>query len=515
MATYVRDKSQEQQLKKLAAIYKGTLYADRPPPGKTEDERGNKIPFRKRQPQVQRRLPKRLVRAVANLLFGGNRFPTFTHDDATVQKAAGAVVEMLLLASRAVKQARLALRDGAIAITFAVVDGEPAIRTWSAAEVGRVEWDERRPDRITLIRILKQFSQQEKDATGKVITRRYWFRRDYTPEAEIEYEPVPVDEARDPESPDVRWVPKEDNPAPHGFGFVFGEWIPILTEEDDDRRGESLLENLDSLLEAVDYNLSHLDRVLEYHAEPWVARSGDGGMSGALPELDPDTGEPLPGRLAVGKGDGDILDLGVDGTIKFVEMQGTIQNIQQKHLEELERMIRTDTHVVEVSAETAVTADSRPALERIYAPMIDLCDELRTEIGERGLARLVAKLLVALARYQRGGQEVVLPEGVSLERIPDDPRRLQLGLDWGSYFEPTAVDRQNEATAVSTAVVAGMPRHLAMRYLLPLFGVSGTELDTVIKAIEAEEQESRTAARQERAEDRDIDEALRGERLAA
>jgi hypothetical protein len=221
--------------------------------------------------------------------------------------------------------------------------------------------------------------------------------------------------------------------------------------------------------------------------------------------------------LAVSKGDGDILDLGPDGAVKFVEMQGTIQEIQQKHLGDLERMLRSDTHVVEVDPDMALKADSRPALERVYAPMIALADELRTDLGERGLAVLLGKILVALARFARQGQAVQLPETkgkdgrmapVSLDGVPGDPRQVSLGLDWGPYFDATAVDRQAEAGAVQTAVLAGLPRSYALRYLGPFFGVTGSDLDELVKEAKAAEAEERAGTAQGRAMDEDIEVAL-------
>ncbi|HEY8432328.1 MAG TPA: hypothetical protein VIL20_28340 [Sandaracinaceae bacterium] len=512
---YVRDAQQEQRLKVLKALYENEAYKHLPPPSQTEDPTGRKLSFRERQPQVMRRLPKRLVRSMASMLFGGFRFPTFTHPNPNVQAAANALSDQLRLPSRALKQARLALRDGAIAVTFAIVDGEVVLRTWSASQVQRVEWDERRPDRITLIRILYAYTEKQPDGS----TKRLWFRRDYTTEAEVEYEPIDATIYPNPDAENVPWRAKADNPPPHNFGFVFGEWLTCFSEEDDDHRGESLLENMDTIFAAIDYNLSHLDRVLEYHAEPWVARSGEGPFDSALPDIDAVSGEPIRGRLAITKGDGDILDLGPDGTIKFVEMQGAIQEIQQKHLQDLERMLRTDTQVVEVDPEMAIRADSRPALERVYAPMLSLADELRTDLGERGLAVLLSKILVALARYARQGQTVRLPETrgpdgrptvVSLDGVPDDPRSLSLGLDWGPYFETTAVDRQAEAAAVQTAVLAGLPRSYALRYLGPFFGVTGAELDELVAEAKAAEAEERIAAAQGRAMDQDIEAALAG-----
>lgn len=512
---YVRDSKQDQRLKALKDLYDGEAYAKLPPPSKTEDANGRKIPFRERQPQVIRRLPKRLVRSMASLLFGGFRFPTITHADEQVQAAANAISTELRLPSRSLKQARLALRDGAMAMTFAVVDGEVVLRTWSASQVQRVEWDPRRPDRITLIRVLYRYTERQRDGT----TRRLWFRRDYTTEAEIEYEPVDSAEHPDPEAEGIPWTAKADNPPPHNFGFVFGEWLTCFSEEDGDNRGESIFENMDSILAAIDYNLSHLDRVLEYHAEPWVARSGEGQFDSALPDIDAVTGEPIPGRLAISKGDGDIIDVGPEGAIKFVEMQGTIQEIQQKHLQDLERMLRTDTHVVEVDPEMAIQADSRPALERVYAPMLALADELRTDLGESGLAVLMAKILVALARFKAAGQTVRLPEiwdeeakipvPVSLDGAGTDPQALSLVLDWGPYFDTTAVDRQNEATATQAAVTAGLPPSYAMRYLGPFFGVDGDELEELVGALRAQEENERRGGAQDRAMDEDIDDALR------
>lgn len=513
---YVRDTRQEQRLKALRALYKSEAYQHLPPPSQTEDATGRKIPFRERQPKVIRRLPKRLVRSMASMLFGGFRFPTFTHADPDVQAAANVLSEQLRLPSRALKQARLALRDGAMAMTFAIVDGEVVLRTWSASQVQRVEWDERRPDRITLIRILYPYTERQPDGTAKNL----WFRRDYTTEAEIEYEPIDAVAFPDPDADDVPWREKEDNPPPHNFGFVFGEWLACFGEEDDDRRGESLLEHMDTIFAAIDYNLSHLDRVLEYHAEPWVARSGDVPLDAAVPDIDAVSGEPIPGRLAITKGDGDILDLGPDGTIKFVEMQGTIQEIQQRHLQDLERMLRTDTQVVEVDPEMAVRADSRPALERVYAPMLALADELRTDLGDHGLAVLMAKILVALKRFQAAGQRVRLPEvwdeqasrmvPVNLDGVGDDPHTLSLGLDWGPYFEATAVDREAEARATQIAVSAGLPHSYAIRYLGPFFGVEGDELEALVAALREQEEAGRRGAGQDRAMDRDIDDALAG-----
>lgn len=439
-------------------------------------ERSWWVPLKMRRPSMTYRLGKIIVDSFTNLLFGENRFPTIRCEgDHKTEDFLQTIARVGRLPLKMIRARNLGGACGTVGVSWCFRHGKPRFEVHEAKNLFVHTWDDRLeliPSHVTEVYL---FSKTKWD--GKAFTKQwYWFRRDWTQEADIVFEDEPV-----PQDPNkqIEWKVDMSRSNFHGDGVCHLEWIQNLPSDEID--GVPDYEGLYEDFDVIDTLTSVVSK-------------------GAISNLDP-TLKVKMDRMemdfhGIRKGSENAVVVGKDGDADYLELSGSSIDAGIKLIEALRRTtLETAQCVVPDPHEVAAQGTSSVAMKMMYAPMTSKADVLREQYGmaiERMLSniarvcreKLAADVTVIEEVEEEDGKKkttetaarffIALPPKIEKEKLVDPltneetdeeiERKIErepgdgeeVSLQWPPYFAPTPQDQGQVATFLQTAT-GGQP----------------------------------------------------------
>jgi hypothetical protein len=249
-----------------------------------------------------------------------------------------------------------------------------------------------RSDEVVFLRYMYPFASEVATSAGGAQTKtsKRWRRRDYLPDAIVEYEDVEVQSST--QAP-VDWVAKPLEP--HKWGVVPLVWMTPRGTRAGATDGPSLLSGpVQSIIEAIDRTMSLKDSSVALNCSPpLVTIDVADRRTRLLIEQD------LAGQNDPSPADAGAVynfeSIGEHPSVMLLEVSGTAAKSAEEHLADLDAMLDRATGVVEYDQSEAGGALSGVALERMLEPTIARVNAYRSRIGPQ-LVRLAQKLAKAL-----------------------------------------------------------------------------------------------------------------------
>lgn len=428
------------------------------------------VPLKTRRPSAPYRLPRAIVDAFTNLIFGYQRWPTVRcPGDPDTEEFVRAVVEVTKLRTLMVRARALGGSCGTTGLSWRISKGVPRIRVHAAKHIYVHAWADREllmPGHVTEI---YRFPRDEWDDQKKQFTRNwYWFRHDWTPVADVAFREIKADPGVDP-----AWIIDEENSYRHDDGFCHFVWVQNLPTDSEDIDGVPDYEGLYENFDALDLLNSVLVRGTTLNLDPTL-----------ILKLDPE----IVALHGIKKGSDNSLSVGLAGDARYMELQGSSVQVGTTLFTKMrEAALEVAQCIIPDPNQIGAAGTSSVALKVVYAPMLGKADVLREQY--EGAMRTLLTQITISARRQMDGPPVVLtddegnetemeptielpprmvtvdvldeqgnPTGEKQERaVPVRPGpSSRLVFDWGDYFLPTPSDQQQTASTLSAMVTGNL-----------------------------------------------------------
>lgn len=479
----------ERMIAAREALYRGEQYEGRGlAPSWDKTAPGSKrVPLRFQRPSVQYDLPKLSVRRVTSMLFGEGRVPHLgfelvdegpedsAQDEASedVEKEVAEWLEDLAKRSHLWRKclvwSRLGCAAGSACMVWSVFDGDLEFRPLRSQHCTPV-FDPRRPGRLVELELRYKFPKvvRETARDGSVVERcvDYWHRETWDAERHTVYQDAPVDErGREPV-----WTVADE--VMHGLGRVPGVWVRAFDDADEAAiDGEPLFDDVD-LIEDIDRTLSQKSRALRYNLDPTRVWFG-------LTEQD---------EARVRNADGPAVSVSskTDGAdVTQLELNGSSLGVAEEHANAQRARALETTRVVSPDPDKLLAAaNSRVALELLYAPMLELVGELRATFGG-ALEELLGQIIDAV----RSGP--LSARGALTIRPPLALPAGNVCLSWGQHFEATIAEQSAAASTASLLVSDRLlDRETAVKWVCRRLGIG--DASAVLRALEEQDQPQST-----------------------
>lgn len=421
------------------------------------------IPLRSRRPSSPYRLARVIVNAFTNMVFGEGRFPTLRVDgDTDTQDFVQTLVRMMNMPVRMIGARNIGGSVGTVGLSYCYVEGKPRLEVHNGKNLFVHEWVDRTQCLPRHVTELFQLPRDEWDPQKRRYVRNtYWYRRDWTPNVDVLFEPVLDEPGKDP-----IWVPDLQRSEQHNDGQTHFAWIQNRPSDDVD--GLPDYEGLYEGFDTIDLLLSVITRGATLNLDPTLKL-----------KMDPD----IVNRMGVKKGSDNALVTGKDGDADYLELDGGSIEAGIKLFEAKRRaMLEVAQCVIPNPDEITANGTSSVAMKMLYAPMIGTCDLLREQYA-RGIVQVLEPLVTVARMASRSSvttfddqgqpqdveRHVMLPPRVErepqldgdgnptgeenikqVERTPGEGGEIEP--QWGPYFMPTPTDQSNTVTTLSTAV---------------------------------------------------------------
>lgn len=431
-------------------------------------ERSFWVPLKMRRPSMTYRLGKIIVDSFTALIFGENRFPSIkVEGDEQTEDLLQTLVRIGKLPLKMIRARTLGGATGSVGVSWCFRKGRPSFEVHNAKALFVHKWKDRVdmiPEHVSEVYL---FSKVKWD--GRAFNRQwFWFRRDWTPEADIVFKDAPYEPGPDKE---ICWEVDIKKSNFHGDGVCHLEWIQNLPSDEMD--GRSDYEGLFESFDALDLLHSVINRGATLNLDPTV-------------KLKMDRDEI--GMMGIAKGSDNALVVGKDGDADYLELGGQSIEAGIKLVENIRRTIlETAQCVVPDPHEVAAQGTSSVAMKMMYAPMLAKADIIREQYGtalERMLNNMVSvlreKMGAEVKIQNESGEEedakfvLDLPDRIDQEpeldvvdltetgeKVPVRTPRApgpggEITLAWPPYFQPTPSDQASIATSLQT-MTGGKP----------------------------------------------------------
>lgn len=420
------------------------------------------VPLDQRRPSDPYRLAKLIVDSFTGLVFGEGMWPAIqVVGDPDTQDFADALARAQRLQVAMVKARNVGGSTGTVGLSWRFYDGLPRVAVHRPQFLHVHEWADREELIPAHVSQIYQVERRVWDPRRRAeATMLFWFRRDWTTEADVAFHEVPVSEKN------PHWLIDEENTHAHGDGFCHFVWIQNLPDEDEtsvDGRPD-----YDALYE----NMNSLDTVSSVTAR------------GAVLNLDPTLklkmDPEIVKRYGVKKGSDNAIVTGKDGDADYMELAGTsiavgneLVGRQRAHSLEVSQCVVPDPNTI------AAAGTSSLAIRLVYRPMLSKANVLRGQYGQ-GICRLLEQQIESARRHLapapasqpyevQEGAFLDLPPRVVTEDLLDEVTREPTGevaimfeeqtpgaggavdLAWPNYFPPTPAEVQQGLTTLSVA----------------------------------------------------------------
>jgi len=343
--------------------FDGRLYSPRTTmPLLSQEQAPYYVPLRDRRPSAAYPLGKIIVDSFTNLLFGENRFPQIrVEGDPKNEDFKQTIARVGNLPLKMIEARSLGGATGTVCVDWCFYKGRPRYEVHNAKNVHVHEWADR-------LRLKPRWATEVypfwiPQWNGKAFDKiYYWFRRDWTPDADIVFEPAEI--KPNPDTAPV-WIVDAKKSVRHDDGVCHLHWIQNRPSDEIDGVGDyaGLLDQFDTLdvLASV------------------VAR-------GAILNLDPTLKLKMdPEQIAmsgVKKGSDNSIVTGEGGDAEYMELQGTSIEVGIKLIETHRRSILEAAQcIVPDPHEVAAQGVSSVAVKAMFAPMLGSADVLREQYG--------------------------------------------------------------------------------------------------------------------------------------
>lgn len=335
------------------------------------------IPLNQRRPSAPIRLGKTIVDAYTSLIFGENRYPAIkVEGDDNAQDFAQTCSRVGGLPMAMIRARSLGGAMGTVGISWCFHDGVPRFEVHNAKNLYVHSWIDRvmlLPRHVTEVYLFYRVVWDGKGFNKK----QFWFRRDWTPDADFVFRDVPYERDRDP-----FWEIDEEKSSRHGESVVHFEWVQNLPTDEID--GAADYDGLYDQLDQLDVLSSVVTRGAIINLDPTL-----------LLKMDPDQ----INRTGVRKGSDNALIVGESGDASYMELTGNSIEAGIKLMSEIRRSIlETAQCVVADPNEVAAQGTSSVALKMMYAPMLARGDVLREQYATPVRRMLQRMTEVARAR---------------------------------------------------------------------------------------------------------------------
>lgn len=433
------------QLDVLDQYYDGTQYDDLMN-WETAMASEEYIPVRKRKPRINHRMAKAITDRVTSKLVGQATFPKFTiEDDPDDSAFFKAVQDSCSFRAKLVEPIRKSLIGGSALVRYGLVEGQIIIQGYSGKYCYPVFDDVGNLESVDV----KFVYDDWEDIKPNGAPRQKWFRIQLTKTADIFYNNPEYKAGVKPEFVVV-------NQNNHDLGFVQAEWLK--TRDDDfEPDGPGIFSAILDDIDDINYSLSQSSQAISYGQEPQLVINGL-----VEEELDALTKSSQKG-----------WNLGRDGKAEFLETSlAGVERAEEARGKDRQRMLDVARVVMQDPEKMIGQAQSGRALEILFAPLVELIDELRT-VYEPKLRNLLLKIGITILMYEDRGEEtdIAIPPGYK-------PSSLQLSVQWPSLFPPTLQDIQTMVQAANTAAMANLvSRESLTRWLAPVFQIDDIDAE--------------------------------------
>jgi hypothetical protein len=428
------------------------------------------VPLRIRRPSSPVRLAKIIVDSYTSLLFGEDRFPKpIVAGDQDTQDFKGALIKSSRMRTRLIQARNLGGAMGTVGISWCYRNGQPRVEVHNAKNLWVHKWRDRNllvPEWVSEVYVY--YKDEYNFAERKYYRKFYWYRRDWTPDQELIWKPVPYVQNREP---DWEQYVDEAQSVEHNDDICHLVWIQNLPTDDVD--GVPDYHGLYESFDAIDMLSSVLVRGTTLNLDPTLVIKVDEAL------------QIMGGSLR--KGSDNSLNVGLGGDANYMELSGASVTAGKELFELMRRTILEGAQcVVPDPAEIAAQGTSSVAMKVVYRPMLARGSVLREQYGE-GIERILEQM-AAVARVKMKtavpvtndageptGEETIatvdLPPRIKSEpaldedgnptgeqktsETPHDPGEGgETILDWGEWFPLTPQDKNQMATTLSLAAGA-------------------------------------------------------------
>jgi hypothetical protein len=342
------------------------------------------VPLDQRRPNNPYRLARLIVQTFTNFIFGEGRFPKIRcTGDPDAEDFAQALVDASELPTVMIQARNLGGAGGSVALSWRFYQGKPSVRVHSAEHVYVHEWVDRDEGIVAHASELYLVYRDAWDPKAKKMARvPFWYRRDWTPTADIAFVEVPCSE-----DGSLEWVVDENHTVVHDDGFAHFVWIQNQPPNDTDGGydGEPDYEGLFEQFNAVDLLNSVLSTGTVRNLDPTLVL-----------KLSSEAQEMM--KRGVSKGSDNALSVGEGGDAKYLELGGTAAQAGLALLkQERQYALEVAQCVIPDPNEIAAAATSGRAIELLYAPMSAKTSVYCTQYG-RGIVRLITQMADSVRR---------------------------------------------------------------------------------------------------------------------
>lgn len=346
------------------------------------------VPLRMRRPSAPLRLARIITKAFSALILG-ERFPTSeVLFDEDAQAFDAAVIEAGELPSKFLEARDKGGSVGSTAISWSIKDGEPRFVVHNSKHLHVSEWADRDALIPAYVTEMYRYPKDEWNAEKRQYLRNwYWWRRDWTPEADIVYLPALFENGKEP-----LFLIDEARSATHDCGECHMVWIQNTPSEEID--GEPDYEALYDKFDTMDVLSSVTSRGTIANLDPTLVLQVDPG---------------LVEHGGVKKGSDNALSVGEKGDAKYLELAGTGTTAGLEVLREHRRWaLETGQCIVPDPSEIAAQGISSVSIKALYRPMLAQASVVQTQYG-RGLKRLLLQVRRAARLMGVGQTRTVAP----------------------------------------------------------------------------------------------------------
>ncbi len=333
------------------------------------------VPLKMRRPSAPVRLSKVIVDSFTNLLFGEGRFPKFSCEaDEVTEDFANTLAKVGDLETKMIRARNLGGSTGTVGLSWSFRDGKPRFDVHNAKNLYVHSWGDR--EQLLPKHIIEVYLYSDVRWDGKAFSKQYWwYRRDWTPNAEIVFQPCPYEEKKEP-----FWVPDLLKSYIHDDGVPHFEWIQNMPSDDTD--GIPDYEGLFDTFETLDTMMSVVTRGATLNLDPTLLLKMDSEQVN---------------RMGIRKGSDNALVVGKDGDASYMELGGEGLKAGIDIINALRRYaLETAQCIVPDPSEVAAQGVSSVAIKTMFAPMIGKTNLLRSQYG-RPMKRML-EVMIEVAR---------------------------------------------------------------------------------------------------------------------
>lgn len=380
------------------------------------------VPVRDRKPRVIYNVAKVLVDKVAAKLCGESVFPKFAIEDDDDDTAFfRTVIKGVKFRSRLMDPIRNTLKSGACFVRYYLVEGNVRIEYAQSKycypifdALGELESID-----------IKYVYEDQNDRDSKNGPKKKWYRLQLNKDMDIMYDNP---EYRPGSQPTFKEVAR----AEHGLGWVQGEWF-VTHEDKFNYDGYSLYGDILGFIDELNYSLSQSSQAIQYNQDPQLT----------INKMDEDEIASLI------KSSTKAWQMGREGEAKYLETDlSAVKEAGEQRDKFRSLMLDVVRVVIHDPEQIKGDAQSGEALKQLYAPLIELVDELRTTL-EPKITNLLIKIAMTLLHYNALGEETIIetPAGYI-------PTSVDFTVTWPTLFPPTLADINLMAQAANTLSTA-------------------------------------------------------------